>query len=158
MKINFWKILLMLSFSILVLGGCKEEYDDTAQAGKDFLAANKSNPGVIETSTGLQYKVDYDNPYGIHIRTGATKVYITWTVYFINGSKFKSTITEYQVLEALPVGLQELIRRMKIGSKFTAWLPASLAYGSDGLKDASGGYTVDPNTVLIYEIEILSEY
>ena len=58
----------------------------------------------------------------------------------------------------MPAGMQEAVRKMRIGSKWRIWVPAELAYGSDGLTDSVGAYLIDPNTVLIYDIEILAEY
>lgn len=157
MKNNFLKIFLSLTFALLLLGACKDEYDDTKQAGQDFLAANKLNPGVIETASGLQYFVYNDNPYGFYPRATTTQFTMNLHGYFIDGTEFDSYDNKIITYQSLPTGLKEVVRRIRIGSKWRVWIPSSLAYGSDGLTNDNGGYKVDPNSVLIYDIEILSE-
>ena len=36
----------------------KRAGDENLKAGQDFLAANKGEEGVVETASGLQYRVD----------------------------------------------------------------------------------------------------
>lgn len=158
MKIKSLKLVFFVLVLSLALGACKAEYDDTAQVGEDFLEANKANSDVNVTASGLQYKVINDNPYGIYPRlTGF--VYVYYKSYFIDGSPCKKSYTDTASVAYLQqnAGLQEAIRKMRIGSKWRIWIPSNLAYGSDGLKDTDGSYIVDPNTVLMYDIELLGE-
>lgn len=157
MKNRFLKLLLFLFALLLAFSSCKEEYEDTKDAGNNLLEANKNEAGVVVTASGLQYKVIYNNPYGIYPRLNGY-LQITRACYFIDGSTYQEEATYLDTYTSMPAGMQEAVRKMRIGSKWRIWVPAELAYGSDGLTDSVGAYLIDPNTVLIYDIEILAEY
>lgn len=142
----------------LALVSCAEEFDDTSQAGKDFLEANKANSDVCVTASGLQYKVIKDNPYGIYPRIITGYIKLNLTGYFLDGTVYESGEGKTYLYSSLISGLKEAVRRMKIGSKWRVWIPSGLAFGSDGVTDSSGAYLVDPNTTMIYDVELLEEY
>lgn len=158
MKTRLIRILFVMFSSVLLLSACAEEYDDTADAGTDFLEANKTQAGVVVTASGLQYKVEYDNPYGLYPHQNSV-LKIVYNGYFIDGTPFATTDSfKYISYSDLPVGMQEAVRRMKIGSKWRIWLPSDLAYGSDGLTNSAGDFIVDPNSAVYYDVQILDEY
>lgn len=156
MKNRFLKLLLFLFALLLAFSSCKEEYEDTKDAGNNLLEANKNEAGVVVTASGLQYKVIYNNPYGIYPRlTGS--LLINRTGYFLDGTVYEPSSIKWEAYSDLPNGMQEAVRKMRIGSKWRIWMPAELAYGADGVTNSGGGYAVDPNTVLVYDLEILEE-
>jgi hypothetical protein len=48
-------------------------------------------------------------------------------------------------------GWQEALPLMKVGSKWRVWLPPELGYG-----DAGSPPAIEPNEVLVFEIELLA--
>jgi len=121
--------------------------------GEAFLAKNKGEKGVKSTASGLQYKV---------ITTGKGKQPTaddTVTVHYrgtlIDGTEFDSSFKRNQPV-TFPVkgvipGWTEALQLMKEGSKWMLYLPSTIAYGERG-----AGNIIGPNSVLIFEVELLS--
>ncbi len=122
--------------------------------GKAFLEANKKNEGVIETASGLQYKVI---TMGTGEKPGPTsKVTVKYTGSLIDGTVFDST--DKNGGEPISFGLNQVIRGwtegvqlMPVGSKFVFYIPSDLAYGDNG-----AGGLIPGGATLIFEIELLS--
>jgi len=76
---------------------------------------------------------------------------------FLNDSEFYSSKTEGQPLGILigqnmvVAGLEEGLRLLNKGGEATLYIPSHLAYGEEG-----SGSLIPPNTVLVYEVEVLS--
>lgn len=123
------------------------------KAGRAFLAENKTKDGVIETDSGLQYKV---------LKEGKGKspslsdeVEVHYHGKLIDGTVFDSSVDRGEpiVLGVSNVikGWQEALPMMKEGSKWQIYIPSDLAYGERG-----AGATIGPNSTLIFDIELLS--
>jgi FKBP-type peptidyl-prolyl cis-trans isomerase FklB len=124
--------------------------DGNQQAGANFLASNKSKPGVISLGSGVQYKI---LKAGAGKRpTDANSVRIRYQGTLVDGSSFdkadEKTPTVMRVSGLVP-GLREAVNLMPVGSKWEVVVPAELGYGSQG------NHVVGPNSVLIYVIEIV---
>jgi len=123
------------------------------QEGEAFLAENKNRAEVITLASGLQYQV-------IREGTGATptrndKVTTHYHGTLIDGTVFDSSYERGQPA-TFPVngvisGWTEALTQMKEGAKWRLFLPANLAYGSQGAGDDIG-----PNATLIFDVELLS--
>ena len=119
----------------------------------EFLAQNKQKEGVVETGSGLQYKV---------IKAGNGKkpkasdeVEVHYRGTLIDGTEFDSS---YKRGESITLGLgnvikgwQEALVMMPVGSKWQIYVPSDLAYGERGAGNAIG-----PNETLIFDIELLA--
>ncbi len=155
-KISF----IIALFSTLLFTACTDDkFEDTKDAGEEYLEQNLASDTIQVLSEVIQYKVYYNNEYGLNLNTILTDDYSTvdlkYTAYFIDGSVYE-TVASSEYYSGLTYGLQEVIRKMKTGSKWKVWIPQSLCYGSDGLQnDSTGVYEVDPYTALIYDIEFL---
>ncbi len=133
----------------------KTAADKNTDAGKAFLEANKKQPGITTTATGLQYKV-------VSTGTGKTrkspKASDTVTVHYqgtlIDGTEFDSSYKRNQPatfpLNGVIKGWTEGLQKMKTGDKYTFYIPADLAYG-----DSAAGL-IGPNSVLIFQVELIS--
>ena len=120
---------------------------------KAFLAANKKKPGVVTLPSGLQYKVLKEG-------TGKSpKVTDTVTVHYrgtlIDGTEFDSSYRRnepatFEVGQIIP-GWVEALQLMKTGAKWQLFIPSELAYGEQG-----AGSQIGPNSVLLFEVELLS--
>lgn len=121
------------------------------KAGKDFLEANKTKPGVVTTASGLQYKVIKE---GSGARpTSASTVRIHYTGKLIDGTEFDSSVkrgepAEFPVGAVIP-GFSEALSLMTVGSKYMVFIPQELGYGMQAAGPIPAG------SVLIFEIELL---
>lgn len=125
---------------------------ETVKAGKDFLEANKSKPGVITTASGLQYKVL--KPGSGAKPQASSKVRIHYTGTLIDGTEFDSSIkrgepAEFPIGGVIP-GFAEALSLMSVGAKHMVYIPHELAYG---LQQAG---SIPPGSVLVFEIELLA--
>lgn len=123
------------------------------EEGEAFLKANKNKPGVIETASGLQYKV-------IQEGTGKSPklndiVKCNYTGKLLDGTIFDSSYNRGQPAEfslngVIP-GWKEGLQLMKEGGKYELYVPSNLAYGARG-----AGQKIGPNSTLIFDIELLA--
>lgn len=122
------------------------------EAGIEFLAKNAKEPGIIQTESGLQYKV-------INSGTGATPtmsntVSAHYAGRLLDGTEFDSSYARGEPLD-LPVGgviagWTEALLMMQEGDKWTLFIPSDLAYGPNGVGPIPGDAT------LIFDIELIS--
>jgi len=120
---------------------------------KEFLAQNKQKEGVVETDSGLQYKVIKAGD-GKKPKSG-DEVEVHYRGTLIDGTEFDSS---YKRGESISLGLanvikgwQEALVLMPVGSKWQIYVPSELAYGERG-----AGTTIGPNETLIFDIELLA--
>lgn len=121
--------------------------------GDKFLAENKTKEGVKTTASGLQYKV---------ITEGAGKspkatdtVIVHYEGKLIDGKVFDSSYergmpAQFAVNEVIK-GWTEGLQLMKEGGKYEFYIPSELAYGE------AGNPMIEPNSVLIFTVELLNE-
>ncbi len=131
----------------------KDTMEKNKKAGETFLAKNKKKEGVIESPTGLQYRIieegDGEKP------AVQDSVTIHYEGRLIDGTVFDSsydrgepvTLSLAQVIK----GWQEAVTMMKTGSKWQVFIPSELAYGQK-----SQGKIIGSNSVLIFDIELIS--
>lgn len=129
-----------------------KKYLPNKVAGETFLAENKKNEGVVETESGLQYKV-LKQGWGA-TPTPNDKVKVHYTGTFIDGSVFDSSVErgepfETFVAQGIIRGWTEALLKMKKGEKWKIFLPYELAYGEDGNRG------IEPYTALVFEIELI---
>lgn len=122
------------------------------QVGEAFLAKNKTQPGVITTDSGLQYKIlnKGDGP----IPTQNDTVVVDYEGKLIDGKIFDSSYRRGQPI-TLPVsgvisGWQEALTKMPVGSTWELYIPSNLAYGKAGALGAIG-----PNETLIFKVHLI---
>ncbi len=120
--------------------------------GAAYLAANKKKEGVIETASGLQYKVIKEGTGAHPGNTDKVKVHYHGTL--TDGSVFDSSV---QRGEPITFGLNQVIpgwteglQLMTPGSKYIFYIPSNLAYGDREMGKIPAGST------LIFEVELFS--
>jgi FKBP-type peptidyl-prolyl cis-trans isomerase len=134
----------------------KEKMQEAGAANKKdgdaFLAANKGKEGVVTLPSGLQYKVLKE---GTGPKPAASDtVSCNYRGTFINGTEFDSSYKGGQAV-SFPVsgvikGWTEALQLMPVGSKWQLYIPSDLAYGE------SGRPGIEPNSTLIFEVELVS--
>ncbi|WP_035272899.1 FKBP-type peptidyl-prolyl cis-trans isomerase [Desulfogranum japonicum] len=122
------------------------------EAEKKFLAENKTKEGVVETESGLQYKV-------IKSGEGAKPtvedmVEVNYRGTLLDGTEFDSSYkrnqsAKFQVKQVIP-GWQEALQLMPVGSEYEIYIPAKLAYGDRGVPP-----TIEPGSTLTFKVELL---
>lgn len=127
--------------------------DDNLKEGQDFLAKNKTAEGVIETASGLQYKVIKKGNGPKPTATSEVKVHYHGTL--IDGTVFDSSVDRGEPaqfpLNRVIKGWTEGLQLMPVGSKYKFFIPSELAYGSN----PRPGGPIGPNMVLIFDVELL---
>lgn len=129
------------------------EGEANRKQGEEFLAANKSKPGVTTLPDGLEYKVlkEGTGPKP----TAEDTVTVNYRGTLINGKEFDSSYKRGQPT-TFPVngvikGWTEALQLMPVGSKWELYIPPDLAYG-----DRGAGADIAPGSTLIFEVELLS--
>ncbi|MBL7941643.1 MAG: FKBP-type peptidyl-prolyl cis-trans isomerase [Flavobacteriales bacterium] len=119
--------------------------------GEAYLEKNKSNPGVVTTASGLQYKVTQE---GSGLQPDENdKVTVHYHGTLIDGTPFDSSVERGQPatfgLNQVIPGWTEGLQTMKEGGKTTFYIPQSLAYGARATGKIPGFST------LIFEVELI---
>jgi FKBP-type peptidyl-prolyl cis-trans isomerase len=120
--------------------------------GEEFLAANKTKEGVVTLPSGLQYKILKEGTGAKP--TAADTVLCNYRGTLVDGTEFDSsykrgepaTFGVGQVIH----GWTEALQLMPVGSKWQLFVPSDLAYGPRGRPG------IEPNAMLIFEVELLS--
>ncbi len=121
--------------------------------GAAFLADNKQNDGVIETPSGLQYKI---TAAGDDVKPAAEDMV---TVHYrgttIDGTEFDSSFARGMPatfsLQSVIAGWTEGLQVIGQGGKATLYIPADLAYG-----DRSPSTKIRPGSTLIFDVELIA--
>jgi len=139
----------------IIMGFVQKESAEKAagnkKAGAEFLAANKSKPGVITLPSGLQYMILKEGNGPKPIATD--KVRCHYEGSFIDGNVFESSIkngkpVDFNVNGVIP-GWTEALQLMPVGSKWRLFIPSDLAYGDQGSQ------AIKPGSTLIFDVELL---
>lgn len=130
----------------------EEDSRKNLEEGLLFLSENLNNEGVVETDSGLQYKI---------IREGAgefpsinDEVKCHYHGVLLDGKVFDSSVDRQQPavfpVNGVIAGWTEALQMMAVGSKWRLFIPSYLAYGEQG-----AGGMIGPNTTLIFDVELL---
>lgn len=122
-----------------------------AGAAKAFLDENKAKPGVVVTSSGLQYEVLRTGKGVKPTRDQTVEVHYHGTL--TDGTVFDSSVERGETI-SFPVtgvipGWVEALQLMTVGSKWRLVIPSDLAYGD------SGQGPIPPGATLIFEVELI---
>jgi FKBP-type peptidyl-prolyl cis-trans isomerase FklB len=120
--------------------------------GEAFLAENKTREGVVTLPSGLQYKI-LKAGKGSH-PTDEDTVEAHYRGNFIDGREFDSSYKRgqpatFNIKRVIP-GWKEALKLMPVGSRWQLVIPPELAYGARGME------SIEPNAVLIFEVELLA--
>ena len=132
----------------------REKAEINLKAGQEFLENNKNKEGVITLPSGLQYKV-------LRKGTGLSPKLTDKVTVHYHGTLIDETVFDSSFERGNPIqfsvngvinGWTEALQLMKVGAKWKLFIPANLAYGENVPK----GSKIEPNMVLIFEVELLS--
>ena len=125
---------------------------ENIQIGAEYLLNNKSQDGVIETASGLQYQVLTEGK-GTQHPTAKDTVKVHYHGTLLEGSIFDSSVDRGQpisfALNQVIPGWTEGVQLMVVGEKTRFFIPANLAYGNRAMG------IIKPGSVLIFDVELL---
>ncbi len=122
------------------------------EKGRAFLAENRKKAGIVETDSGLQYRV-------IQEGTGKTPAVSDTVETHYEGRTLDGTVFDSSIKRGAPAtfpvsgviqGWQEALQLMKEGARYELFVPSGLAYGPAG-----AGKAIGPHETLIFEVELL---
>lgn len=132
----------------------KMQRDEAAKkAGEEFLSKNKTQPGVVTTASGLQYKI-LTAGTGQKPKT-TDKVEVIYEGKTLDGKVFDATAKHGTKSDTFSVGglikgWTEALQLMPVGSKWELYIPQELAYGERG-----AGGDIPPYSTLIFTLELV---
>lgn len=122
------------------------------EEGKSFLEENSKKENVTTLPSGLQYEVITEGDGPMPKATDSVKCHYHGTL--LNGTVFDSSVDRGEPavfgVNQVIKGWVEALQLMPVGSKWRLFVPSDLAYGEKG-----AGGSIEPNTTLIFEVELL---
>lgn len=130
----------------------KGSVGNNRKSGEEFLLQNAAKEGVIETSSGLQYKVVEEKDGQKPGMFDTVKIH--QRALLLDGKILEDTYRQNRPdevnIDELIEGLQEGLQMMCVGSRYKFWVPVDLAWGRKGT-----GNKIPPNAVLSFDIRLV---
>ncbi|HUS01008.1 MAG TPA: FKBP-type peptidyl-prolyl cis-trans isomerase [Chitinophagaceae bacterium] len=165
---------IFLGFIILsaVFVSCSK--DETCKFNDSTVVAPASETTAVEAyltangitnaqkhPAGFYYKITQAGT-GKSIVNLCSNVLVNYTGRFTNGTYFDPTIpgttssAEFTLDQVIP-GWQKGLPLINAGGKITLYIPPSLGYGKDDLKNPNTGVVVIPgNSILIFDVDLVN--
>ncbi len=125
------------------------------KSGSDYLVRNRQKEGIVETDTGLQYKILEEGEGGSPDERAIITVH--QRCQLVNGTVIEDTYRENEPsevrIEELIEGYQEGVMLMKKGARYKFFIPPELAWGKKGT-----GTKIPPNSVLLFDVRLIDFY
>jgi len=128
------------------------ELDKNRKASDAFLAAKKTESGVIPLPSGLMYRVIKEGSG--ESPKGNDTVTVNYRGTLVDGTEFDSSYKTGKPatfrVNGVIKGWTEALELMKPGAKWELYIPSDLAYGD------SGRPSIGPGAALVFEVELIS--
>lgn len=162
MKKNIWVALL----AFVALAGCSKaknecqfsEQNITAPAAEitaiQAYLSSQSITNAIQHSSGMFYTI---TAAGSGANPGlCSTTTVKYTGKLTNGTTFDSNTTGIQFqLGQLIVGWQKGVPLIQKGGKIKMYIPPTLGYGPNPVRDNLGNVLIPGSSILIFEVELL---
>jgi len=129
-----------------------EMLSNNLEAGRAFLEENKKKENVTTLDSGLQYEILTEGKGAVPKATDSVRCHYHGTL--LDGTVFDSSVQRGQPavfgVNQVIKGWVEALQLMPVGSKWKLYIPSELAYGEQG-----AGGSIEPNSALIFEVELL---
>jgi FKBP-type peptidyl-prolyl cis-trans isomerase FklB len=164
---------LSLIFAVAALGACGQQSSysqprsvmdtvaedaarlaaDNLKEAEDFLADNRTKPGVTTTDSGLQYAVVTAGAADGPRPAVNSVVQVNYAGTLLDGTEFDSSFArgqaaEFEVGQLIP-GWVEALQLMRPGDEWTIWVHPRLGYGEQG-----AGNDIGPNKLLVFRMRL----
>ncbi|MGM9869542.1 MAG: FKBP-type peptidyl-prolyl cis-trans isomerase [Sodaliphilus sp.] len=125
--------------------------EENAKAGREFLANNAKQEGVVVTESGLQYLVVKE---GTGKKPGPNDVVtVHYTGRLIDGTVFDSSVDRGEpatfAVGQVIAGWVEGLQLMSEGAAYRLFIPSELAYGEHGTGP------IQPNSALVFDVQLI---
>ena len=145
----------MILFAVSVyLPGCKKSQSEIdSQTIKGYISAHHLN--AVHESNGV-YFVPGSGGNGTYA-SSASLATVTYKGYLTTGAVFDQSTSPYtfNLAQVIP-GLQEGIPLMQRGQSATFLIPSAMAYGTAAEQATNGYASIPANSVLIFDISLIS--
>ncbi len=126
--------------------------EENLQVAESFLEENAKQEGVYTTEMGLQYKI-ISQGTGVQ-PTDTDTVELDYELTLLDGTVIDSSYSRGEhssfALSSVIAGFAEGCKLMPIGSHYIFYIHPDIGYG------ASGVGSIEPNSLLIFEVETYS--
>lgn len=129
----------------------EETQSDNIEKGRKFLEEKSAEANVQKTDSGLLYEVIEEGTGKQPTIESTVEVHYVGTT--IDGKVFdqsRDNPIKFPLGNVIQ-GWQEGLQLMKEGAKYKLYIPSELAYGERGMPGS-----IEPNSVLIFEVELVS--
>jgi FKBP-type peptidyl-prolyl cis-trans isomerase FkpA len=162
------KRLFIFSTVIILLSSCIKTNDvKCTYQESTFIApvsevnslqawVNTYHPGAIKHSSGLFYEIV--NPgSGTAVPAVCSNITVKYTGTLTTGAKFDENLTGFSsVLGSLILGWQKGVPLIKSSGTIILYLPPSLGYGAQDIKDNSGVVVIPANSILVFNVQLIA--
>lgn len=153
---KLFKALPLLLLIVFIVDACNSQTSNWQTLNQQFLDHNKTQSGVVTTSTGLQYKV-ITQGIGLKPNSGS-QVSLIYTGKLIDGTVFDTTVNDTTLVNtprllyvsSVVSGFQEALLKMNTGSTFEIYIPQSLGYGSTAMG------SIPAYSTLIFDVQLIN--
>jgi FKBP-type peptidyl-prolyl cis-trans isomerase FkpA len=140
-------------------GGCAYQSSSAVAPASEVSTlqtwVNSNAPGATQHSTGFFYKIG--SPGSGATPEVCSNITVKYTGRLSNGTKFDENLTGYSaILGGLIFGWQKGLPLIKPGGSITLYLPPSLGYGSQDVKDNNGVVIIPANSILVFDIQLIA--
>lgn len=161
-------VMVLIALAALSMTGCKEnKWADWKVQNEVWLENNKKQPGVVETSSGLQYKIISDPMAnnGEPQPNTTSVIYCDYTVKLINGYVVESNHYVGIDLSSTIPGFAEGCHKIHTHGDIEMYIPAYLGYDyskyqtneyseAEGYGSEGNQSYIPPYSTLIYSLHL----
>jgi FKBP-type peptidyl-prolyl cis-trans isomerase FkpA len=123
------------------------------QAVQNYLTTNSLT--ATQHCSGLFYRIE--NAGSGTTPKACSNVSVKYKAYFISGTVFDQQTTAVALSLGNTIrGWRCAVPLIKASGRIVLYIPPSLAYGSQDLRDQSGNIVIPANSILIFEIDLVS--
>lgn len=160
--------LLVFVFAAVLMAGCGKTDNDCSYTEINVTAPpsevatlqawiNTNHPAAIKHASGFFYEIF--TPGAGASASICSSITVKYVGKFLNGVEFENTTTGNGVTFSLGrviAGWQKGIPLVKAGGTINLYLPPSLAYGSQPVRDNNGNVVIPADSYLVFSIQLIS--
>ncbi len=158
--------LILFSFAVLSTGCLKKDTgcpytvrNITVPAAEITLVENYLNAAGITNATkhssGMYYVIENAGT-GTNVANQCSQVAINYKGQLTNGQVFDEGNNRIFTLGTLIEGWKIALPLIKDGGKIKLFIPPSLGYGAQDVRDQAGNIVIPGNSVLVFDISLIS--